>query len=248
MSARNHRLSYLTSYIGEVTAENLSSKIRLDLRCLGKHDITLISNKHTDLMFGDAVRDGNETRVLEYLKIHSLQILFSKLSIALNLEKNTSLNKQINSEHREDDDADNAKECAESPSSKVVLTITPFHLAIIAGQTSIIKLFMKWLVDSIDMEKDSRFLIDALKTGTIISFPKNPVQYGKNDRSLDGMNAFHLSAKYCVLALKEIFYSLNENGLIDKHDIKVLLEAKDRHLKQTPLHVAAKCNISTATK
>ena len=122
---------------------------------------------------------------------------------------------------------------------KVNMTVTTFQLAIIAKQSGIVKVFLQNVLEIPDEGEQLDLLKQLLGTKTFLMFPKNAKCYDKDDRSLDGMNAFHLGAKYSPGALKQIFDHLNENMLIEENDIKTLLEATDDQLHQTPLHIAA---------
>ena len=122
---------------------------------------------------------------------------------------------------------------------KVSMTVTAFQLGIIAKRAGIIKLFMRKVLEITEVDERVSFLTKVLGGKAQLAFPKDPKGYDKDDRSLDGMNSFHLGAKYSPGALTQIFDYLNENMLMEENDIKELLEATDDQLHQTPLHIAA---------
>ena len=119
------------------------------------------------------------------------------------------------------------------------MTVTAFQLGIIAKRPGIIRAFMQKIFELTDQEGRLNLLIKVLGTKTFLDFPKDPKLYDKDDRSLDGMNAFHLGAKYSPAALSQIFDHLNDNSFMEEDDIKDLLEATDNQICQTPLHIAA---------
>ena len=217
--------------------ENFSAKRRLDLK-FSRFSRISDSTEDTDWVLWEAVKNGNEERVLEHLDNYSIKILLLELSSVL----------ETYDEHTNFGSYDTSKALARLSginllaaelSPKVILTVTPFHMAIMERQTSIVRIFMEKLVMEI---KDGGLnnLIEVLRKPVALTIPGNVNKYSKDDVSLDGMNAFHLSAKYSISALKVIFRYLNANRLMDESSIKDLLEAKDKHLQQTPLHIAAK--------
>ena len=254
MLTPNSGLKTLTSYIGEATADNLSTKLRLNLRFLTRHFATLATNQGKDVILWDAIKDGNEEVINDYLAKYSIEILQNELSIALELERDTIFRKSRRTDPyiRKSFDT-NLRDYKlnvgnDEISNKVILTITPIHLAIIARQISIVRIFMEKLSDEIDNEGSLNVIANVLRKVAVLSFPKNPLQYAKDDRSLDGMNVFHLAAKYCTPALKVLFDTLNTKGLIHRKEFHDTLEAKESQLQQTPLHVAAKCGSPAATR
>ena len=215
----------------EFITEQITSTLRLALLFSRGQSINSEVNEYVDDIPWNAVKDGDVKAVLEYLENYSVEILLSEISIPL---ATFDINKRSN--------------VGNSSSRKVVLTITPFHMAVMAKQVSIVNLFMEKLVQHAMNENGLDKLEGVLGKKVLLTFPKNPKYYSKDDVSVDGMNVFHLTAKYCIPALKVIFRFLNAHGLIDKQGIKDLLQEKDKHLQQTPLHIAAKCSSSEATR
>lgn len=184
-------------------------------------------------MFANSVRGGNERRVnaiLDTTKESIEKHLLAKVSFDLTLDRDTSL------EQNHSDEADGS---GVPDIDKVSMTVTAFQLGIIAKRAGIIKLFMKKVLEVTEGDERVSFLKNVLGGKAHLAFPKDPKGYDKDDRSLDGMNSFHLGAKYSPGALTQIFYYLNENMLMEENDIKDLLEATDDQLCQTPLHIAA---------
>merc|ERR1712150_237726 len=73
---------------------------------------------------------------------------------------------------------------------------------------------------------------------TTLIIPEDAVSCDKGTLSLDGMNAFHVAARYHPNALKDILGVINEKGWMV--NLEYLLEQTDSYLHQTPLHIAAK--------
>ena len=214
------------------TTEQITSTLRLALLFSRGQSITSEENANIDDIPWNAVKDGDVKTVLEYLENYSVDILLGEISIPL---ATFDVNKRWNP-------------VGNPAARKVVLTITPFHMAVMAKQVSIVNLFMEKLVQHAMNGNGLDQLEGVLGKKVLLTFPKNPKCYSKDDVSVDGMNVFHLTAKYCIPALKIIFRFLNVHGLIDKQGIKELLQEKDKHLQQTPLHIAAKCSSSEATR
>ena len=148
MITPNSGLKTLTSYIGEATADNLPTKLRLNLRFLTRHFATLATNQGKDVILWDAIKDGNEDVINEYLEKYSIEILQNELSIALELERDTIFRKSRRTDPyiRKSFDT-NLRDYKlnvgnDEISNKVILAITPIHLAIIARQISILRLYM----------------------------------------------------------------------------------------------------------
>jgi ankyrin repeat protein len=209
----------------EFTSDKITSTLRLAFLFSRGQSITSEENADVDDIPWNAIKDGDLKTVLEYLENYSVEILLSEISISL---ATFDVNKRSNARNH--------------PSRKVLLTLTPFHMAVMAKQTSIVNLFMEKLVQHAMNESGLDKLKMVLGKVVLLTFPKNPKYYSKDDVSVDGMNVFHLTAKYCIPALKIIFRFLNAHGLIDKQGIKELLQEQDKHLQQTPLHIAAKCS------
>ena len=76
------------------------------------------------------------------------------------------------------------------------------------------------------------------KTRVVFSRGKSE-QYFKDDRVLNGINAFHLAAKFDAHSLLIMAKALKEAGMIEELR-EPLLEAKDAEMGKTPLHLAVK--------
>ena len=229
-----------------VEIENVStSKRRLNLK-FSRFSQVSASTDETDWVLWEAVKSGNERRVLEYLENYSIKILLLELSSVL----------ETYDEHTNFASYDTSKALARLSgisllaaelSPKAILTVTPFHMAIMEKQSTIVRIFLEKLITEM---KDGGIsnLVEVLKKPVVLNIPGDLNQYSKDDIALDGMNVFHLSARYSIPSLKVIFKYLSINRLLDNTSIKELLEAKDKHLQQSPLHIAAKNWSSEATR
>ena len=132
--------------------------------------------------------------------------------------------------------------------NEATMIVMPFHLAVIANHVSIVQIVLENIWNMSKKKKRIETLEKVLTAKTRVEFRNVLARYEKNDRALDGMNCFHLCAKYCTPALNEIFKFLNEHHLMDRPNLKAALEAKDQQIHQTPLHVAVKNNTATAAR
>ena len=122
-------------------------------------------------------------------------------------------------------------------SDKPILHLQPLQLAIVAQQGVVLETILQHMVNCCETEDSIDLLKKQLGHKAKIDFPKSATKqiYDKDDRSLDGMNAFHLAAKYYPESLEIMFKVLNDAKY---YSILELLLEKDHHLEQTPLHVA----------
>ena len=129
------------------------------------------------------------------------------------------------------------------------LCLRPLQLAIVTAQEEVIEAILRHIITSNDSDGIMELLEIHLGHQASITFPESsdPWTFDKDDRSLDGMNAFHLAAKYYPAGLKLIFDVLNDNNATYSNLLELLLK-KDRHLQQTPLHVALKHRGSDSTE
>ena len=188
----------------------------------------------SEISFGNAVRGGNERRVAGFLKSLKKENiekhLLAQLSFDLTLDRDTSLDE---SSGRDEGDG------GVPDIDKVNMTVTIFQLGIIAKRPGIINMFMQKVIEETEGEERLELLKKLLGTKAFLTFTKNPKGYDKDDRALDGMNAFHLGAKYSPASLVQIFEHLNESSIMEENDISDILEAPENQLNQTPLHIAA---------
>ena len=142
----------------------------------------------------------------------------------------------------EDDRLDNAE-----------MEVTPLHLAIISKQTKVIQTIIEYLINKVQEEtheqkqKIPALLREILESKVELKFYYDIETYDKADRSLDGMNAFHLACKYHPDAISIIFEIIN-NQYDDQSAVVNFLRKTDNHVKQTPLHVASRSSTTTATR
>ena len=76
------------------------------------------------------------------------------------------------------------------------------------------------------------------KTKIIFAKSQSPDNYFKDDRTLDGINSFHLAARFHAQSLLAIVKFLRDHEILDS--IIDLFNARDPHMGKTPLHMAAR--------
>ena len=78
-----------------------------------------------------------------------------------------------------------------------------------------------------------------LATKTEVTFARgSPFSYIFEDMNLDGVNAFHLAARFHAQSLLTIVKFLRQNDILEH--VSPLLLVSEPHLGKTPLHMAAK--------
>ena len=70
--------------------------------------------------------------------------------------------------------------------------------------------------------------------------------FDKDDRSLDGMNAIHLAARFDHLCLNEIIETMKLH--MSEETILQLIHKPTNHLLITPLHLAVQRSLSFSTR
>ena len=167
-----------------------------------------------------------------------LKLLNRDILLDLNLDEEVELDKAL---------VDDNSAIMDSISS--TLCLRPFQLAVVLGHKEVIEVILRHIIASFDAEGCILLLEEHLGHQARIIFPdpENPYSYDKDDRSIDGMNAFHLAAKFYPDGMDLIFQILNEtNSTYTK--ILNLLDVKDRQLLRTPLHVALRNHPSSVSE
>ena len=167
-----------------------------------------------------------------------LELLNRDFLLDLNLDEEVELDKAL---------VDDNSAIMDSISS--TLCLRPFQLAVVLGHKELIEVILGHIIASFDAEGCILLLEEYLghQARIIFADPENPYSYDKDDRSIDGMNAFHLAAKFYPDGIDLIFRILNEtNSTYTK--ILNLLHMKDRQLLRTPLHVALRNHPSSVSE
>ena len=180
--------------------------------------------------FIEEIRVGDLDKSLEYLNEEGgMELLRKEFHQPMTLDEIVELELALN------DTEDSFEDSGGS-----TLILQPLQLAIVAQQGDIIKAILRHIIAQNDADAIISLLTEYLGHRARIDFPTEDTErYDKDDRSLDGMNAFHLAAKYFPLGLEVIFKTLNDEHATYSQILELLLE-RDDHLKQTPLHVALK--------
>ena len=199
-----------------------------------------VNGSYHELEFATGIRVGDDNFVKSFLDGDITHILESRLmlDIKLKLINGKALNetKKYSSSTLGD---------RSSHEGMVTMKLFPIHLAILAKQNKIVKILLNhaWRRNNISGDNAKKML--TLRTE--ISFPQNnPQIFHEDDRMLDGMNPLHVAAKYHSKSLYTIIQFLIQEDLID--DLICLFEETDKHLGNTPLHVAAKCSDSVSLR
>ena len=110
--------------------------------------------------------------------------------------------------------------------------VTPFQLAIMSQQVEIVVILLQSV-------KDEQMMKKLLATTTKVIFKRGlPDSYFKDDRTMDGINAFHLAARFHAPSLHCIINYIKDKRWLDS--MRDLLEARDPHMQKTPLHNSTK--------
>jgi hypothetical protein len=201
--------------------------------------LTEISNQSDMILiqFGDAIRSGSTQLIAEILaKIGPGIIQDHMLSFDVTLRKLAATSFRsptMSTWHVPDAVTKNER-----------MSVTPFQLAIIAMKGSVVDQMLEAVMAS--AKNPHAFLRMILSSKSKMTYVCGLSSYCKDDRVLDGINAFHLAAKYHAPSLLSIIQLLQQEDLVDS--MIDLLEAQDSHMGKTPLHLAVKSPSSLSTK
>ncbi len=140
--------------------------------------------------------------------------------------------------------------------------MSPFQLAILSGMPKVLKALMSSTIKGDSDTLDERLLVAALGQKAEIAFQGRLGFYGRSDRELGGMNAFHAAAKYSAACLGEMAAFIRERSgdylafLEDEAELSVdlwvlclsLVDSTDNPLSMSPLHMAAENPDAAATR
>ena len=127
----------------------------------------------------------------------------------------------------------------------VKLSFTNFHLAIISKRSECIKLFLQKILQT--KQEKPEILFQILDKKVKINYGNLPQNlFDKDDRSLNGLNAIHLSARIDHMSLIEIMKVMNAH-LSDELTLR-LVNQHTSHLALTPLHLAVQRSLSISTR
>ena len=199
--------------------------------------LTSIRGSLADLTFGSAVRAGDDEEVIRLLSTNGLDLLLAEVSFDIVLDIDTRLTPPIIRRHDAFENTANGTN-SESKSQHGFMTVTPFHLGILAQRRHIIKIMIEKILEVTEPQKQFQWMNNVLASKTTLIIPEDAVPCDKGTLSLNGMNSFHVAARYHSKSLKYILCVLNEKQWMP--ELRYLLEETDSFLHQTPLHLAAK--------
>ena len=181
--------------------------------------LSLITDKNDKITmdFGNAIRSGFADMVKTMLEIHGVGLM-NQLGI------------QFETQFRKIATTGKSETAAWFVSKPDRIYMTPFHLAIISQQTNVVSVMLQFA---------RRTIKTTLDTKTKVFFATNdPSDYHKEDKTMDGINAFHLAGRFHAHSLLVILTFLRDAKLLDS--MMDLFEATDPHMGKTPLHMAVK--------
>ena len=108
--------------------------------------------------------------------------------------------------------------------------MSPFHLAIISQNAEVVIVMLE------NAKKTLRKTL-GMKTKVIFA-TGDSTDYNKDDKTMDGINSFHLAGRFHAHSLALILSFLRDTNQLDSFND--LFEATDPHMGKTPLHMAVK--------
>ena len=132
------------------------------------------------------------------------------------------------------------------------MTVNALHLAIFAKQSGVIKSLIDHVFSSAIGNEDTSFVFKFLGEKVVLDFNGlNEDQFSNYDRSLNKMNALHLSCRYHPDAIKILFDAIKQSN--EKHNaeqpcLSSIVNHKENILGKAPLHITAKKSFIDATR
>lgn len=223
-----------------VTSLSRTSKVILDFK----------SSSEIGKEFGNAVKDGNDEEVERMLVEHGLELLMAQVSIDITPDIDTRLTPPVirrSSNVFRKKSVRSLASSSETTSRHGLMTVTAFNLGIIFRHRNVTRIMIERIFEQKEHEVQLRWLKNVLGFKAILISSSRSDQWGKDTLSLNGMNAFHIAARYNPEILKAIFTVLREKQWIS--EFQELIEQKNSvPLSQTCLHIAAKNTTAEATR
>ena len=97
------------------------------------------------------------------------------------------------------------------------MTVTPFHLGLLAQRRHIINIMLEKVLEENDPQAQFQWMKKILECKTTLQIPDDAVPCDKGTLSLDGMNAFHVAARYDPKALKDILELINDKQWMENY-------------------------------
>ena len=234
----------------------------------GKHNGLLLKSEDNDdvaLTLADAIRMADTPNVRKILNNKHADILKSEMSLNIKmhldwigLERNSTRPPSNIIEELNSGDLESVK-----------LILTPIHIAIIADQVAIVKEIFDCVLNQYNLhsseEVNERYdyvlnqysiggndevekdVCEILSQKTKVHFKADPKHYAYSDQILDGITAVHLAAIFSPQSLDYICKILTQEDIMDGIDFQSLLDEKDPHAGNTPLHMSARMADCCAT-
>ena len=213
----NRRVSMQVNHLDSDSSKSPKSKPMTPNVLPTSRKLSLITNKNDKVMmdFGNAIRSGFTDVVKTMLEIHGVGLM-NQLGIQFETQFRKIFGKTVVK--------------LETVSKPDRIYMTPFHLAIISQQSNVVTVMLQFARKTIKTTLDIR---------TKVFFATNdPSDYHKEDKTMDGINAFHLAGRFHAHSLLVILTFLRDIKLLAS--MMDLFEATDPHMGKTPLHMAVK--------
>ena len=189
--------------------------------------------------FADDIRDGNVEKVNNSLDDVETKLLNTTLEVSLDLHTVKYVTIGPILPHCD------VYEVPKRQYETVELTFTHFHLAIISRRPECVKLFLQKILET--KTDRPQILFQILEKKVEINYGSLPRNlFDKDDRSLNGMNAIHLSARFDHMSLIEIMKVVNIH--ISEELALRLVNQHTTHLALTPLHLAVQRSLTISTR
>ena len=189
--------------------------------------------------FADHIKDGKKEKVIEALGDVESRLLNSsfKLSLDFHTVEHLSIGPRL---------LDSSPyEIPRRQYESVELLLTPFHCAIISRRVEIVQLFLEKILE-IRHEKPE-LLRQVLEYRVKVDYNNHPMNlFDKDDRSLDGMNAIHLAARFDHFSMIEIIRAIKLH--MSAENIFELVHQRTNHLLITPLHIAVNRSLTYSSR
>ena len=211
--------------------------------------------------FGNYIRAGLKLKIKGMLEEYGIGLLKSWYTLQVYL-------KRSNNEDGDDQDSgtirrnssrginlgEESSRYAKNYQDIAEIEVTPLHLAILSRQEASLETILESIIplySEVSSSKSSNRKTEAdeiLETKVKVTYPGPTVGiYSDEDCMLDGMNILHLATRYFPKGLETIIRVVRrQEGLMTR--LRHLIEEKDHHVQNTPLHMAASCGSIMATR
>ena len=212
--------------------------------------------------FGNYIRAGLKLKIKGMLEEYGIDLLKSWFTLQVYLKRSN------NDDDGDDEDSstirrnssrdvnlgEESSKYAKNYQDIAEIEVTPLHLAILSRQEASLEAILESIIplySDISPSENTNRKTEAdeiLETKVKVMYPGPTVGiYSDEDCMLDGMNILHLATRYFPKGLETIIRVVRrQEGLMTR--LRHLIEEKDHHVQNTPLHMAATCGCIMATR